>query len=905
MSYNPLDPMVGVVLDRRLPGLGDLAMASADYPPLTVLPLSEALAKRWNSDACLVTYLPYVEGSPQDICPRLNKKGPVLHQLRDKGVEILCSMLVLDYDNPGHRPWSQALVDGFQEALCSVAESGFDLASKFNWAYMTLHGARLIYVLDEPVPPERYEALARGLVAAFTEAGIRVDPLVNWNCLFACPQQTKESRNPKQSWTGKFYELFQNRVKPHTDKDLPTTAEEDFQRYASAELQIPDGVPDYDDSQDLVRDRASAKLTPWGKEAKRRLRGRDCYDCLFEGQDLASHGKRNDTLHSFVGSAIKRLIGLVTDEGEETTPEHIFGLFYEPVSQLEPDSGDPDWYATLWSAIRRWWAVEHANMEALRAEVLAKEADASTQQMVLLSAAREWCEDPALYEREDKAWSWLSRRLIVCLGKSFYVMGQNGYYTGPCNKDMLHSQIRENGIDAAIELYKTTEKGGVIARSPQDLLNEHAITVQGSVGRAGGAGHYLEGTNTPNPRLVMSLYRRRKDLDAEYHPEVDRWLKLLFGDQWEIGVKWLAWALAFEDGPICALSLEGKAGSGKKMLVQGLAECLELPEVATSNDIVGKHQEGLLRSPFVVVDEGFPNKGAHMHPADMFRHLVSGDPTQINPKFKSPVRVYAPCRVIFTANNLGVVQQLGGGKTLSPDDREAIAKRLLHVNIAPDAAEWLAKKGGLDYTSAKGGRWISKDSYGGSDFLVAKHILWLYEQRHHIGRHGRRFLVEGPLDSLVMFQLRTQSGMTPVVTETLLSMLNASQRDWTKRGFLVRPRTEERRGQVWVLTSEIKRFYEQNWKPGSEKLTSAMINEVLRGLVDKPVSEAELPERPALKIKRWHSIDLHLLNMVARQYGWVCPTLDKIMHGGEVSSFDDLKERAEDRGLEEKSPRLA
>ena len=898
MPYSPSDPLVGVAQDRRLVGVSDLAKQDG-VAPLTVHPLSVALSRDWDSDACLVPYLCYIDGEPKELCPRLNKTGPVLKQLRDRGVEVMCSTIILDYDNPGHRPWSPELLEVWQNALDAVFEAGSDFAFNWNWYYTTPHGARLIWTLRKPVRPEVYEAHYRGLIKHFSDYGLNFDPSgADWNHLFAVPKNQREGREPTKEHP--YFEVVRNMrssdkvMGPHSIEEFPQASVEEFEVYERADCVVPEGIPEVDSSIDLVRDRANNRLTDWGKKAQRRLKGRECYDCLFKDQPIAEEGARDDTIHKFVGQAITLLIEIETDLGEVTTPEHIFGLFVESVDQLEPDEDTPDWRAPLWRAIRVWWEKQYSKLKERRKQEEQREADASAQQLNLLNKVTEWCQSPVLFGNEAKAWKWLSRRIIVCLGKSFYVLGDDGYYHGPVNKDMIHSQIVENGIDSAVELYQTTGKGAVQARSPQDLLNEHAITAGASQGRAGGEGHFLEGLeNTGQPTLVLSLFRRRKDIVPRYNPDVHTWLTKLFGKSYEMGAKWIAWALAFEDGPICGLSLAGAPGVGKKMFVQAMAECLETPEVATSKDLTGRFQEGLLRSPFVVVNEGFPTQRGLMHPADMFRHLVSGDPTQVEAKFRSAVRCHIPARVIFTANNLEAIRQLSDGRNLSPDDREALAERLLHVDVTTEAADWLRRKGGTDFTAVPGRRWIARDSGGGSDYVVASHFMYLYEQRHHLGKHGAgRFLVSGPLDSTIMFELRTQSGLTPVVIETLLSMLSEPQARWQGKGFVVRKPTETERGQVWCLSAEIKKYYESHWKPGNPRLSAGAINDILRGLVDRATQTIVLPERKKLKVKKWHCLDIDLLLIVARKYGYACSALDQMHEGAEVTEYKDVVEGA-------------
>ena len=68
---------------------------------------------------------------------------------------------------------------------------------------------------------------------------------------------------------------------------------------------------------------------------------------------------------------------------------------------------------------------------------------------------------------------------------------------------------------------------------------------------------------------------------------------------------WVTPSLLMRDR-FSALSIRGRAGIGKKLLVQGLAETINTGKLANADDIVGDHGYGLLDSPYLnVFDEGW------------------------------------------------------------------------------------------------------------------------------------------------------------------------------------------------------------------------------------------------------------------------------------------------------------
>jgi hypothetical protein len=101
-----------------------------------VLPLEDALLRRYNTDAHLVTYV--IDGAQRQ--PRINKPGLPYFPRR-----VTVSVFFCDVDNPDHRRWDRALID---EAHRQYVELD---AFKTAGIYLTAHGRRIVQPIAEPI----------------------------------------------------------------------------------------------------------------------------------------------------------------------------------------------------------------------------------------------------------------------------------------------------------------------------------------------------------------------------------------------------------------------------------------------------------------------------------------------------------------------------------------------------------------------------------------------------------------------------------------------------------------------------------------------------------------------------------------------------------------------------------
>jgi hypothetical protein len=395
----------------------------------------------------------------------------------------------------------------------------------------------------------------------------------------------------------------------------------------------------------------------------------------------------------------------------------------------------------------------------------------------------------------------------------------------------------------------------------QNLVDQYSTSVCSVEGAVGIPNSFIRDFGKSTATLMLQLFKRKSDLEPQYNRNVDHWLRLLFTPRWyEKGLGWIAWSLAFEEGPICALSIAGPPGIGKKMLVQGLAECIDSEVFADAKEMLGNFQSQLFRTPFLVVNEGFPRTRKDADPADEFRKLVSGDPIHFTQKFRDSMIVRNPVRMVLTANNEDIIGEITGGRDLSPEDKEAVVQRLFHVQSGHDAQKWLNEMGGMNYTEG----WIRGDSGSASQYTVARHFLALYEDRRKYPT-GSRLLVEGEMGDSIMNLMKTRSGSSPDVVECLIQMIENAGAVGNKNIII-------KDGRVFVTSSQIVDYFRNTiGKTSKRDLTHNKVMKVLRSLRvpnDKEYPYALEISKGVLKSARWREIDVSILLQEAVEHGY-------------------------------------
>lgn len=862
----PASPMIGVTPDRFQIGADTLTTPA---PFVERVSLSEALSREWPTYAHFTQY--DVVGAGFEQWPRLKKTGPVLGQIRAMGGDVLMRVVGLDFDNPGHADWLPGQID---DTLRMLESSPLPLAHQWCAFYTTKRGFRLVYELSEAMPVDRAEPHHRGMVAAFRAAGFDGVDLncSDWTRLFGLPRVMRDGRMSSQQ---PYFQMFtiEERL------DLATVAPS--QKAGTppggggyAYVEIPDVAKPEGDCYGLLYDvdlAGAARPQEWHTAAKRRLRGRRCFPCLFEHAPLAKVGGRDSAIQSLVGEAVGVLFNL-----PGSSPELIYALFLEPVSQLEPDSGTPDWTDVLWRAVLRYWTAERGKDEWRKAEQSMRVESVQSRTQRMIDGARLWCDDPELHGDDAAATAWLMRHLIAINGRFCWLMRSDGYYDPMAVAvEHLPVRIREIGMEQMLPTTALGDKGKLVVVKPSQLVDRHGTLVREIQGVAGGDGTIIDGVSGERPTLVVRLYRRKtaEELEPTFSPDVDEWLDRLAGEKSKRLKEWIGHALDFEGGPICALSIAGSAGIGKKMIAQGLAECIDT-EATADPTTFGAYQGRLKGTPFLLLNEGVSRDVRDL--ADSFRRYTGGDPLLVNEKYEPLMLVRAPLRVICTTNNLDLVGMLAGQRDLSPDDREAIAVRLMHIDARfSTAPAWLRAKGGLAYTGRAGARWIRSDSGGKSDYILAKHFLWLYVNRPPV-EIGARLLMEGRLDDDILQELTVRGGSAPAVVEALCMMIENPAR--AGKGIAI----DTIAGTVRVTNAGLVDFHRANFSQSTGvRLNHVQAAAVMRGLVS---AEQGRRIQQIKNVKGNHEaaawtseVDLAILLREARRNGYPTGNIERLL----------------------------
>ena len=812
-------PTVGVVRDRFQMG----AFRTSDVREFAEqLPLDQALSRDWPTWAHLLPY--FVTGPGFDRWPRLNKRGPILDQIRKLGGEVVAHVVGIDVDNPGHGPWHSR--EDIEATLATLENSRLPAARQWAAFYTTKGGYRLLYDVSHlRMPVDIAEPHIGGLIRDLRAHGIMADESCkDWCRLFGLPRVVRDGR---KTWLQDYYELI---ILAGEKFDLgsvaPDRTKNPGQDYSEAPLlealDNPKPVGDCFELLNVIAEGGGTKPSPFVVEAKRRLRGRRCYGCVFEHRPIAEEGARDSTIQSFAGEAVAALY-----HAPGSSPEAVYALFLESVRQLRPDAKTADWTDVLWSAILRYWTSElsKANWATVITSGRVESAQARIARMI--DGARIWSGDPALHADDESARRWVERHALAVGPTHVWVMGPDGRYDAHgVSADRLALKVQELGQEGVIPLRVAISEDKVVARKPQQLIEDHGTLIREVEGVSGGDGTYIRGMGTERPTLVLRLFRRKNlaELEPRYDPDVAEWLERVGGEDSERLKHWIGLALAVEDGPICALSIAGVAGIGKKLLVQGLAECFDT-ETYADGSCFGAFQGRLKSSPLVWINEGI-DANLRDGIADKFRRYTGGDPVPVNEKFEPEILLRIPLRVIVTTNNTDVLGMLCGTRDLTPADREALALRLFHIDATHStAAAWIRGRGGLAFTAREGRRWIKSDAGGASDFVVARHFLHLYHERPKVP-HGARLLFEGRMSTDVMQGLTVRGGSAPAVIEAICRMI---ERPVGVQGISANPAT----GVVCVTCQGVVEYARNNMQASGVKLTHRNTGNVLKGQIGR------------------------------------------------------------------------
>lgn len=770
--------MLGVLHHKLIKGCSSISSAEGleffKNNCQEIYDLPTMLDTKFRTDAHFTSYS--IPGF--DMWPRLNK--PILPEIRQENHDIVLAYFTFDWDNAGHAEWDQASFDRFSNLITTSQDP---IISSWSSVYTTKHGARIVYKISKPVPVDDGEHHLSWMFHHFKEHGFDLidDSCKDWTRCMRCPQVTRDG---DQTWEQEYFikvyreaELDINLVGKRSPKTVARKT-----HFVREKQERPDHAVLETLTHGTNRSTGNKVQTEFYKSAKRVLKETRYIDVLFNNAaaDWES-GHRNEEILLMIGTITPLLLKKC-----RASISQVFALAIQPLLTLD---NDQDWVAHGWNALLDIYEREVAkhNLEKVeKAEKVAREIDVLDK---MVEGMKTWCNDPVLWGTdEEKARQFVSENALASVRGFFFMLGEDGYYDRfPLGKDQIVSRIRKTYMENVIATKTFNVAGVPIDITAAALQNEYSTpVVEVQMKPVGDMGGHIEDINGQHPRLILSTFCLNTDLEPTFNEYVNEWLYHLFGkDNFDKGQAWIGNALAFDEGLICALSLEGASSAGKKLLAMGLSECLKDPYIATPDDINGQ-SSAFTKTPFLIVDESWPTTWSGPAPADKFKSLTGGDGMTVDEKYMPKIRILCPIRMLLTANDDGILRTLTKGKNMGLDNRVAIGERLLHYKVSAKAAAYLRSIGGRGFTARKGQRWIRPDAGADpSDYIVAKHFLWLYHNRKDIDP-AQRFLVMGNCapggdgGPTTIDRVLSDSGDTPIVSKAIIGMVDADGGQWTK-----------------------------------------------------------------------------------------------------------------------------
>jgi hypothetical protein len=633
---------IGVMPDKYRRGISTLRGPHLDkegepFTPVTSIrcTLDEALNKHWESDAHCTCYWIAEDAG----IPLLHKS--VLPSIRAEDLEVTMSVLMFDWDTPGHAPLTKEYLEEFKAGLYAVETKHPPLSNWHTW-YTSKHGARVVYELSKPVTVTDGERYMQSIMTMFKEAGLQLDEACkDWTRRFRLPHVIRDGVDTSSTtiMVSKKDVLDISLIRKSSKAGL--TFHKSFQHKADHPTQ------EECHRRLVIKNPATgnSKQSVFMAKAKKLLKDSEWFDILFAADvDFCIDEGRNDILGAILGEIVPPLT-----QRASASAEDIFALMFDPLCQWEPLNGKVHPHDHCWNYLQDIYAreVEIFNRKKDEQADSASNAEALLDGMV--EGMAEWDEhDDLRNEDEEVRYDYVKRRLFCSLQNYFYPLMPDGTYSSASlTKDQVIPYIESRALKDIIQTQKWTRDGEMAYVSSVNIQNAHSIIVQTGTYRPQlKSGGYITGGETQHPEIVLPSYRRHPFLTAQFDRYVDAWLKCFFREHYENCCRWIANSLAFEEGPICALSLQGKGSTGKKLLVEGLAECLERGYVAYADSVSNNSQGMMIGTPFYCVNENWPKNGQKA-PADVFKQYTGGDAITINEKYKPTVQILNPLRVLY------------------------------------------------------------------------------------------------------------------------------------------------------------------------------------------------------------------------------------------------------------------
>lgn len=322
-------------------------------------------------------------------------------------------------------------------------------------------------------------------------------------------------------------------------------------------------------------------------------------------------------------------------------------------------------------------------------------------------------------KHEVKSWTDLTW-ILQGRGPSYFVLDARGEYVGPWDRASAEAFLRRNLDHVPHIATERHTKQGVKPIPLAEIAARHAQPIARVV-----ADMTVE-TSTFNDGTLTEVACKRANVTPQWVPEIDRWLQVFAGDQYEKLCNWLASA-PYLDRPLCALYIKGPHGTGKSLLGAALAQLWDSTPAELQN-VFNNFNASLMRCPIVLGEEAVPKQWKGTSATTRLRAMITEPSRELNRKFIAIGEIFGYIRLILTSNN----DELLRSDIHTQEDLRAIAQRFLMITAGDSAREYLL--------SIK-----DRDAWR-REKLFAAHVMYLAENLP-VEKEGR-FWVEGNAEEM-------------------------------------------------------------------------------------------------------------------------------------------------------------
>lgn len=782
------------------------------------LPLAEA----WEKKPYDAHFVGYQHKSLSDF-PRLAKAQ--VDFAEDAGVKL--HWLCFDIDNPGHAVWESPELA--ESALWATLDILPPKLAEFAGGYTTRAGLRVLFHLAQPAELRHGNHLLHHVGTLLQDVGILVDPACfQWTRLFRAPRATRDGQvlrsvtHAPTSVPGNIHALLglepkELLVGAPVDRDCPDAPWAVPDWVWELNLRFPEvtrGAP-FDLSDDKVNSGTSVFYAARSAMAHIAQQARIVdpellLSCIWRSA-LASKREPSEFWRMACWlcgqEKLKTEIAEKVPEWPEAAPDHTT-LAAPRAGWLKAASGlvsrENQSMRELFRRCSKRFPVKlrgttmFGGIQKLVLDILGGTPLAEDPEVVFAFVIHSFHEtrDP-IPEKAQDVWelciqaaeaSWAKRLeksgedekaqlledvkrewpFVLSTGRQYWVLdartGQ-GHYT---YKNVAGEQVvpmmrmLQKGMPIDVQELTTGDRGGMCT-GPQ-VLDRCGGVVDAIIYESG-----LESCKfVDGGRTVKLPCHARRDVNPVFHEDVDKWLQLLAGAQYDRLLRWIGVLTKNTLGPAACLYVQGKKGSGKTLIFHICSKLFDGPMV-DYNRVVngGRFNVEMLGSPLLYADEGIhvPRFGNSIaSPSAMFRSFTANFTHGVEEKHGNPTQLNAYLRIGVSANN---ADGLPFRETLAKEGIEAIVERVFWMEAGKEAAGYLTR---LFEDPTTYHAWIHGNH-------AAEHFAWLQDQEN---KSDGRFLVQGEVTEWHKSFTRNQ-GIKPSVARVLSAITTAIMRSNSRR----------------------------------------------------------------------------------------------------------------------------